>query len=478
LETTVIHGIEDRVSRALHDLRPAIPYSGREGVSQPLAMRMANLCNPGASIGVIDFDAAWARGFGVRTAGTAAVVSPDTPFQAGSISKPVFALAVMRLVQEGILDLDANVNTYLTSCQIPENEGWKPRITLRQLLSHTAGTTVHGFKGYPAHGPWPTAPQTLQGETPANNPPVVVDILPGLQSRYSGGGTTVAQQAVIDVVKNPFPSLMRDLVLDPLRMADSTFEQPLPASMAARAAAAHPWSGEQVPGGWHVYPEMAAAGLWTTAGDLARLGADLMRALRGEKSALGLTQETVSSMLAPQLPGQEVGQPYYGLGWRCAGKGNDFQFGHQGWTEGFIAEIRFFPARGTGAVVMINSNQGWPLLAEILNAIGREYAWPPPQDFPAAIEGAIIEACAGTYRSQSGKRFRIACVNDRLLLCAEEQSPLPLARASETEFFATALNLRVQFERADDGTVVSMTLTQDGVPTRLTPEADEVKVQS
>lgn len=475
----MVQNIEDRISRVLRDLRPAIPYSGRDGLSQSLAIRMARLCNPGASIGVIDdFNVAWVRGFGVRTAGTEAVVTPGTPFQAASISKPVFALAVMRLVQEGILDLDADVKTYLTSWQIPENEGWQPRITLRQLLSHTAGTTVHGFIGYPMGGPWPTVLQTLQGETPANNPPIVIDILPSLQFRYSGGGTTIAQQAVVDVLKKPFPSLMRDLVLDPLRMVDSTFEQPLPASMAARAATAHRWSSEQIPGGWHVYPEMAAAGLWTSAGDLARLGADLIRAFRGEKSALGLTQATVSSMLVPQLAAQEIGQPFYGLGWQCSGKDNDFQFGHQGMNEGFLAELRLFPARGKGAVAMINSHQGWPLLAEIFNAIGREYDWPRTWDLPVSAEGTITEGYAKTYRSQSGKRYRVACDNGRLLLYEEQHPPLPLARASETEFFATALNLRVQFQRADDGAVASMTLTQSGVATRLTPEAGDVKAQS
>lgn len=431
----MVHNGEDRISRVVQDLRPAIAHSGRDGPNRSLVTRMECLRSPGASIAVVDgFDVAWARGFGMRTTGTAAKVTSATPFQAGSISKPVFALAVMRLVQEGILDLDADVNTYLTSWQVPENDGWKPQVTLRRLLSHTAGTTVHGFAGYPAQGPWPTVPQTLRGETPANNPPVVVDILPGLQFRYSGGGTTIAQQAVADVAKKPFSGLMRDLVLAPLGMADSTFEQPVTESMAARAAIGHRWSGEQVPGGWHVYPEMAAAGLWTTAGDLARLGADLTRALCGERSALGLTQATISSMLGPQLPGQEIGQPFYGLGWRCVGEGSDFQFGHQGWNEGFVAEMRLFPSRGTGAIVMVNANQGWPMLAETLNAIGREYDWPPPRDFPTAVEGAIAETCPGVYRSQSGTRLRIAYVSDRLFLCAEPQPPLPLAGAAETVF--------------------------------------------
>ena len=124
---------------------------------------------PGVSISVIDdFRLAGARGFGTPAIGTAAEVSANTPFQAGSISKPVFALAVMRLVENGTLDLDGDVNGYLTSWQVPDNDGWTPRVTLRQLLSHTAGTTVHGFPGYPASGPWPTVVEVLRGVAPAN----------------------------------------------------------------------------------------------------------------------------------------------------------------------------------------------------------------------------------------------------------------------------------------------------------------------
>ena len=230
-------------------------------------------------------------GFGVRRAGTKDAVTPTTLFQAGSISKPVFATAVMRLVSSGVLDLDADVNDYLTSWRVPDSGGWTPRITLRQLLSHSAATSIHGFPGYPAAGPWPTVTEVLDGVPPANTLPVVVEGVPGLHVRYSGGGTTIAQQVVTDVVGKPFPELMRELVLEPAGMSNSTFEQPLPAAIAERAAFGHPWNGVPVAGGWHVYPEMAAAGLWTTAGDLARLGAELMRTLNGAESALGLTEK-------------------------------------------------------------------------------------------------------------------------------------------------------------------------------------------
>jgi CubicO group peptidase (beta-lactamase class C family) len=168
----------------------------------------------------------------------------------------------------------------------------------------------------------------------------------GISVSLLGRGTTIAQQAVVDVLGKPFPGPMRELVLDPLQLADSTFEQPLPTSMATRVALGHRWSFEQAPGGWHVYPEMAAAGLWTNAGDLARLGSDLLRALRGEKSALGLTRATVLSMLLLQLPDQKIGEPFYGLDWSCDNRDDHFHFGHGGWNEGFVAELRLLPALG------------------------------------------------------------------------------------------------------------------------------------
>ena len=225
---------DQRMSRVLSDLRPETAVPARESPAQTLAQRMQYYATPGASIGVIDDGAlAWASGLGVRMMGMADAVTATTPFQAGSISKPVFALAVMRLVEQGTLDLDADVNGYLTSWRVPANGGWQPRITLRQLLSHTAGTTVHGFRGYPASGPWPTPLEVLQGVPPANTPEVIVDLMPGLAFRYSGGGTTIAQQVVVDVLGRPFPDLMRELILDPLGMADSTFEQPLPARFGA-----------------------------------------------------------------------------------------------------------------------------------------------------------------------------------------------------------------------------------------------------
>jgi CubicO group peptidase (beta-lactamase class C family) len=460
---------ERQISRLTQDLRPETPFPGRDKPPRTLAERMSQLATPGVSVAVIDdFEVAWSRGFGKLAANANEAVVPTTLFQAGSISKPVFALAVMRLLEAGRLDLDVDVDRYLTSWRVPANDGWAPRITLRQLLSHTAGTTVHGFPGYPAQGLRPMVPQILDGEPPANTEPVVVDLLPGTQFRYSGGGTTIAQQIVVDVMKRSFADLMRELVLDPLGMADSTFELPLPTALAARAATAHPWNGVQTRGGWHVYPEMAAAGLWTTAGDLARLGTELMRTLRGDRSPLGLRQETVAAMLRPQLPDQANGQDFVGLGWFCAGKDDKFQFGHQGANEGFLAEMRLFPARGRGAVVMNNSIQGWRLRGEIIRAIGREYVWPDPQAIGAAATMPPDMDCCGSYGNQDGVTFEITPGTAGLLLQFGRQAPVPLKPGPDGEFLATMVNLRVRFEKADAGRTLAMKVVSGGKTIALT----------
>ncbi len=450
-----------RIDRAVADLRP-------RGLRRPplravctLDDRMRELCTPGVSVAVIEnFEVAWARGFGVRRMGESVPVQPDTPFQTGSISKAVFALAVMRLCQDKRIDLDADIRTYLKSWQIPAgDDGWVPRINLRRLLSHTAGTTVHGFPGYPADGAWPSLAQILDGVPPANTSPIFVDLVPGLQFRYSGGGTTIAQLAVTDVIGTAFPDFMRELVLAPLKMEDSSFEQPPSSRLAERAAVGHPANGIPVPGGWHVYPEMAAAGLWSTAPDLARLGAALMRCLRGEITDLGLSRESLAAMLRPQLPDQAEGSEFVGLGWFCAGEGDAFRFGHTGGDHGFLADLRLYPATGQGAAVMINSNQGWPLLEELARAIEREYGWPVAAQ--ATSDTSIPVHLAGTYRDNAGRVFRVEQAGDTFLLWVGDQDPIRLIPSSDGVLSAQMPEIKVRLAHRAEGSP-AITLTQGG----------------
>jgi CubicO group peptidase (beta-lactamase class C family) len=185
--------IEQRIQRVINGLLPETAFTQRYASKTTLQERMAYYHTPGVSIAVINhYKIEWARGFGVKEWGKPDAVTEATLFQAGSISKPISALAVMRLVQDGKLDLDEDVNHYLSSWKVPSNGPWQPRITLRQLLSHSAGLTVSGFPGYLRTEQLPSVIDILNGHPPANTARVEVNILPGTQFRYSGGGAMVA----------------------------------------------------------------------------------------------------------------------------------------------------------------------------------------------------------------------------------------------------------------------------------------------
>jgi len=237
--------------------------------------------------------------------------------------------------------------------------------------------------------------------------------------------------------------------------------------MAARAAVAHPLNGQPLQGGAHVYPEMAAAGLWTTAADLSRLAIELMRTLRGERSALPLNTESVQSMLQPQLPDQTIGEHFVGIGWYCSGEGDDFCFGHQGVDEGFLAEMRVLPARGKAAAVIINAH-GWLLPVEIFKAIGREYGWPATQLREPLIAMPPGIDYAGIYRSENDVVAEVTQSADGLALSLGGQTRVPLAPSSEVEFHAVVLNLFVHFEIESDRAITAMVLMQHGKDIRFT----------
>jgi CubicO group peptidase (beta-lactamase class C family) len=301
---------------------------------------------------------------GVKQKG-GAPVRADTLFEAGSISKPVAAMAALHLVQQKKLSLDSPVNETLTSWKVPESQAanGKP-VTLRELLTHTAGLTVHGLPGYAADAPVPTLVQILDGQKPANTPPIRVESEPASQWKYSGGGYTVMQQ----LMKEPFPKLLHDTVLSPLGMTHSTYQQPLPAALKPQAAVPYGENGEVVPGGAHTYPEMAAAGLWTTPSDLAPYCIEVQRSLVGKANHV-LSREMTRQMLA-------AGKGSWGLGLQIGGSTNDPYFSHGGVDAGFESMLVAYAHHGDGAIVMTNAQGGSVLANEIMQSISAAYGWP------------------------------------------------------------------------------------------------------
>lgn len=339
-----------------------------------LAQGMRFLRVPAVSVAVIDnYQIEWARAWGTREAGSAKAVNIDTLFQAGSISKPVAAMGVMHLVQEGKLSLDANVNDVLKSWKVPDNQFTRQKpVTLRELLTHGAGTNIHGFIGYNVGIERPSVLQVLEGVPPANTPPVTVEAVPGSEWRYSGGGYEIINQMVLDVTGVPFDEFMRATVLQPLGMNHSTYQQPLPLAMQENAASGTRDAGIEVVGKWRVYPEQAAAGLWTTPSDVARFAIALMNTERGLGNPV-VSASTGQAMLTPQRETSDGSGAQQGLGIFLEGSKAFF---HAGINEGFQAYLLAYDA-GYGVVVMANSDNGLQLAKEIVATIQREYGWSP-----------------------------------------------------------------------------------------------------
>jgi CubicO group peptidase (beta-lactamase class C family) len=356
---------EQDASAVENGLYPANVFKGDKPWT--LQERMQHYGVPGVEIAVIkDFKVAWYRSYGLADRETGQPVVATTLFQAGSVSKPVAAFGALRLVEAGKLSLDADVNTVLKSWKLPDNEFTASRkVTLRQLLSHTGGLTVHGFGGYAVGEEVPSVVQVLDGTGPANSDPVRVDKIPGESFRYSGGGYTIAQLMMTDVSGEAFAPLMDKLVIRPLGMRHSTYLQPLPPDWLEHAAAGVLPDGQAVPGKRHTYPEMAAAGLWTTASDLALFAIEMQNALRGESKLM--SKEMAETMTRPVDSG-------YGLGWGIRQLGKSGYFSHGGWDEGFCSQLTAHLENGYGVVVMINANQP-ELMSEVVNAVAVAYQW-------------------------------------------------------------------------------------------------------
>src|SRR5258706_1119629 len=356
----------ERIERIEHGLVPAALIRGQPARTMTISERMAFHRVPGVSVAVIDkWQIDWARGYGLVEAGGTQPVTPDTLFQAASISKPVAAMAAIALVQRGKLSLDENVNSRLVSWKVPDNEFTKDqKVTLRRLLSHNAGLTVHGFPGYAADERLPTLVELLNGKNPANTKPISPDTVPGTELRYSGGGYCLLQQLMMDVTRKSFPDILQEIVFGPLRMSHSSYVQPLPSSRSGAAAVAHNSRGEPIKGKWHTYPEKAAAGLWTTPSDLARFAVELRKCRTGKSSRV-LSTALAQQMLTPQM--EETG-----LGIFMGGSGQTWRFMHGGANEGFRAVLVAYAETGWGAVIMANSDSGDALYEEILRSIARE----------------------------------------------------------------------------------------------------------
>jgi CubicO group peptidase (beta-lactamase class C family) len=425
-----------------------------------LTERMTYYGVPGVSIAVINNGKIeWVKGYGVLEARGTNAVTALTLFQAASISKPLAAMAALSLVQAGKLDLDENVNLQLKSWQVPDDEFTKnEKVTLRRLLNHSAGLTVEDVRSYAVDEALPTLVQALDGLKPAHSPPIRVDVVPGTKWRYSGGGYSVVQQLLIDMTARPFAELMQELVLRKIGMTHSTFDQPLPHDWENLAATGHDVNGQPLRGRWHIFPQAAAAGLWTTPTDLAQFAIELQESYKGKSNRV-LSVDMTKQMLTRQLGG-------YGLGLWLGGKEKVTNFSHAGQNEGFTCILIAYLDTGQGAVIMTNGDRGSGLFNEILRAIAREYGWPdyqPTEKTVAQINPAMYRSYVGEYDA-NGIRTTISTEGEQLFALAAPLGPqrVRLYPSAGDRFFLLDQDVDLTFVKDTQGSVTEMRAIANG----------------
>ncbi|MCJ8191101.1 serine hydrolase domain-containing protein [Sphingomicrobium aestuariivivum] len=395
------------LDRAIEALVPGTVIVGEEPAPSSIHEAMAELRVPAVSIALIDDNRiVAARSFGWADPAQRVPAHLDTRFQAASLSKSVAAMTMMALVEAGALDLDLPVNARLSRWRLPEGE--HAPATLRSLLSHRAGTSVSGFPGYADPAATPDLVAVLEGR--GNTDPVELVSAPGTFS-YSGGGYSVAQLLVEEVEGQPFADVAARVLLVPLGMDRSSFAQP-PRAAREKLALAHDEQGRLIAGGYHLYPEQAAAGLWTTPRDLALF---LIAANRAHAGETGLPVGPAGMRTLLTAPG---GDSDYALGFGTSGSGADFRIGHSGSNMGYKAYMFSFPERGEGLVIMTNGELGAPLFQSIAAAVAREMDWPGFEQRRLVRAPATPEALAriaGVYLLDE-RAFAFSVDGDRLSL--------------------------------------------------------------
>lgn len=437
--------VDTQIKRVEQGLLPPVLIKGDPSWS--IEERMKHWKVPGLSVAVVkDFKVEWARTYGVTDIETKEPVTIETLFQAGSISKPVAAMVALKRVQDGKITLEEDINNKLQTWKLPDNEFTaKKKVTLANLLSHTAGLTVHGFPGYAVDAKIPTLPQVLDGTSPANTAAVRVDMEPGTRFRYSGGGTTVAQLAIMDIERKAYPQIAKETVLGPLKMSNSTYSQPLPDDWRKKAASGHRGDGSLVAGKIHVYPEMAAAGLWTTPTDLAKFAIEVQLSYAGKSNKI-LSQQLTEKMVTPFM--EEVG-----LGFFIDKHGNSVYFGHGGADEGFRAQLLMHREKGYGAVVMVNSDNG-QIMEEVVRSIAKAYNWDeylPPVTELVSLEASKLDEYAGRFLINPDRILTVTIEEGKLSVSPTASNKFELLPIGESTFVRRDQDTRYAFVKGAAG---------------------------
>lgn len=425
-----------------------------------LADRMKTNHVNGVSIALIkDYKIEWAKSYGWADSAQQRPVTTSTLFQAGSISKSLNGVGILKLVQEGKLNLDSDINVYLKSWKFPYDSLSKgKKITIANLLSHTAGLTVHGFDGYEKEDSIPALVQILNGEKPANSRAVRSMYEPSLRHQYSGGGTTISQLILQDVTGQPYDTYMWNNVLNPMGMSNSFYTQPPPSDKENLLATGYYNDGAAVKGKYHIYPEQAAAGLWTNPTDLAKYIIETQLSLQGKSNKV-LSLETTRLRLAPYIDSSAA------LGVFIIKKGDEKYFNHSGSDEGFVAEYYGSMQNGNGVVVMANTDNG-SLLSEIVNSLAAVYNWKdfytPKIKNVVTVNNEILRSYTGNYKLHRDT-LKVTLEKEGLMLSLNSKTRYKIYFTSDTDFFILEMaGSEVKFTKDKNNKVNGFAIDDNG----------------
>ncbi|WP_114791325.1 serine hydrolase [Niabella yanshanensis] len=400
--------VNDTIQKVENHLAPDIVY-GETVPALNIEQRMKETGVKGLSIAVIkNYQIHWAKGYGWADEASSSKVTNNTRFQAASISKSLNSMGILKLVEEKRIDPEADVNTLLKSWKFPyDSNSVKTKINIYHLLSHTAGLGVHGFPGYERGSKLPVLQQILDGHSPANTQAVRSQFEAGTKLQYSGGGTTISQLIVEDITGKRYHEYMRDAVLKPLGMSNSSFEQPI--SDTLNLATGYYTNGKPVKGKYHIYPEQAAAGLWTTPTDLAKYIIECQLTLKGASQKV-LSPSMMQTRMTPVL-GKESA-----LGVVIISRGDRRFFIHNGGNEAFLCTSYGTLEGGDGIVIMTNG-EDFSVISELLNSVARVYNWKgfytPSIRKTVTVPADQMELYTGNYQLP-GDTIKVALVNNDL----------------------------------------------------------------
>jgi CubicO group peptidase (beta-lactamase class C family) len=300
-------------------------------------------------------------------------MTENTLFQAGTMGNTLVTSAAYRAAEKGEITLNAPVNDYLKAWKAPDFPGGRP-LTVLDLLQNKSGLTYHKYYGYDSSAPVPTLLQVLNGEKPATTPATKILTAPGTTYNLAAENYVVLQQVAEDLSERSFDAVMHPLVFDPLGMKRSTFAQPLPESRRGEAAVGHDDEGKPLPGGWRVYPEAAASGLWTTPREFAVYLADFLRSIAGRNDAKILTSTSAKEMLKPVATDPDGDAQCSGVGIdRYKGRNHLFRGGN---TQGYYTLFNARPETGSGILILTNRNLCWQFANELRDGLAKQENWP------------------------------------------------------------------------------------------------------